>query len=86
MPSNYSEEYLAKLIKAALELLFLVLPLLGFTVTDDVRVQAAGAATAGVVLVSFALTLFTIFRQKQKEGLSTFGRILPTGPRAKAGY
>lgn len=71
---QYSSEYVAKLVKLAIELVLLVLPILGVAVTDDLRAQAASVAAAVGILVSFAITVYTLVTQKREQRLTMLGK------------
>jgi len=71
---EYSSEYVAKIVKLIIELVLLVLPILGVAVTDDLRAQAASATAAVGILASFAITIYTMVKQKREQKLTMLGR------------
>lgn len=84
METVYSKEYIAKLIMALVSLLVTVLPIFGIDLSGNDRDLAIGSVEGVAGMIVFLLTLFTMFRQKAKEGLTALGRVRPMGPRGRA--
>lgn len=77
---NYSQEYIAQIVDAIIKLVMVVLPLLGLTISDDVKVQIPSIAAAIVLLVSFVISLFTAARIKESQALTVGGRYTAETP------
>lgn len=74
----FSKEYIAKLVGAILTLLVLVLPVFGVHLLPD---QVAAIGTVLTEVGAFAIFIYTMIRQKNKEDLTPLGRIKLGGKR-----